>query len=273
MLISICKEYNATETDIKCLCLAFDMNKGIKEKASILGAPPKLGIGSTQAAKVVTRASPRLRASILGAPSCQVVATSKVTKLETVATTSLGVRNMLDELPPRLGMEYIGSEISPPLRVTIPSPLKAKSWAREVEIIDFTKDVVGVNASVEMVKTAGIDQGLVTVSSKAHQMLDGMSNSPEHGKNTWSSIVSMNSSPSKLTYVPRVIKDGKLILPAGLAKLGEKRWKHCLVGHCVDKFLPFTLVKDTAMCFWMNYGLVDTLSSAKGIFLFKFENA
>ncbi|KAG5541077.1 hypothetical protein RHGRI_021082 [Rhododendron griersonianum] len=51
---------------------------------------------------------------------------------------------------------------------------------------------------------------------------------------------------------------------------GAEKWKDCIVGHFVDKKLPYLSVRSTAFRIWGKYGLKDVLSNEKGLFFFQF---
>ncbi|KAK2661863.1 hypothetical protein Ddye_000437 [Dipteronia dyeriana] len=60
--------------------------------------------------------------------------------------------------------------------------------------------------------------------------------------------------------------------PLEVADDGSKAWKNCLVGHFIEKKLPFTLVKNIAMRIWGSRGLLEVLANEKGFYFFKFSD-
>ncbi|KAK2641983.1 hypothetical protein Ddye_023746 [Dipteronia dyeriana] len=58
--------------------------------------------------------------------------------------------------------------------------------------------------------------------------------------------------------------------PLEVADDGSKSWKNCLVGHFIEKKLPFTLVKNIAMHIWGSCVLLEVLANEKGFYFFKF---
>ncbi|KAK2649098.1 hypothetical protein Ddye_016587 [Dipteronia dyeriana] len=60
--------------------------------------------------------------------------------------------------------------------------------------------------------------------------------------------------------------------PLEVADDGSKAWKNCLVGHFIEKKLPFTLVKNIAMRIWGSRGLLEVLANEKGYYFFKFSD-
>lgn len=51
---------------------------------------------------------------------------------------------------------------------------------------------------------------------------------------------------------------------------GSEKWRDCIVGHFVDRKLPFKLVRSIAFNNWRDYGLKDVLANDKGFFFFVF---
>ncbi|KAE9448369.1 hypothetical protein C3L33_19717, partial [Rhododendron williamsianum] len=51
---------------------------------------------------------------------------------------------------------------------------------------------------------------------------------------------------------------------------GAERWKDCIVGHFVDKKLPYLMVRSFAFNMWGKFGLKDVQSNDKGFFFFQF---
>lgn len=61
--------------------------------------------------------------------------------------------------------------------------------------------------------------------------------------------------------------------PSAVELQGALKWKDCLVGHFVDKKIPFLAVRSVAFRKWADYGLVEVLSNEKGFYFFEFGSA
>lgn len=49
-----------------------------------------------------------------------------------------------------------------------------------------------------------------------------------------------------------------------------EKWQDCVVGHFVDKKLPYMTVRSIAFNKWAKFGLSDVLSNDEGFFFFQF---
>ncbi|KAF7150685.1 hypothetical protein RHSIM_Rhsim02G0109600 [Rhododendron simsii] len=75
-----------------------------------------------------------------------------------------------------------------------------------------------------------------------------------------------------LHYFPPEV-DGENIrvsTPKHVEVHGSEKWRDCIVGHFVDKKLPFLSVKSIACRIWEKYGIKDVLCNEKGFFFFLF---
>ncbi|KAF7152148.1 hypothetical protein RHSIM_Rhsim01G0276400 [Rhododendron simsii] len=85
----------------------------------------------------------------------------------------------------------------------------------------------------------------------------------------------VTKSRMQLRYFPPVVDGERVrVSPPSVVELqGVEKWKDCLVGHFVDKKIPFLTIKSIAFRRWANYGLVDVLSNEKGFYFFQFGSA
>ncbi|KAI8541498.1 hypothetical protein RHMOL_Rhmol08G0065700 [Rhododendron molle] len=75
-----------------------------------------------------------------------------------------------------------------------------------------------------------------------------------------------------LQYFPPELDGEKVKVspPKSVEVLGAERWKDCIVGHFVDKKLPYLMVRSFAFKMWGKFGLKDVLSNDRGFFFFQF---
>ncbi|KAE9445459.1 hypothetical protein C3L33_22645, partial [Rhododendron williamsianum] len=73
-------------------------------------------------------------------------------------------------------------------------------------------------------------------------------------------------------YFPPTVEGDRITVspPCAVEVKGAEKWKNCLVGHFVDKKIPFLAVRSVAFKKWTDYGLVDVLSNDKGFYFFQF---
>ncbi|KAG5564605.1 hypothetical protein RHGRI_000708 [Rhododendron griersonianum] len=76
----------------------------------------------------------------------------------------------------------------------------------------------------------------------------------------------------KFQYFPPTVEGERITVspPSAVELQGALKWKDCLVGHFVDKNIPFLAVRSVAFKKWADYGLVDVLSNEKGFYFFQF---
>ncbi|KAF7126537.1 hypothetical protein RHSIM_Rhsim11G0143400 [Rhododendron simsii] len=76
----------------------------------------------------------------------------------------------------------------------------------------------------------------------------------------------------KLQYFPPTVEGATVRVspPEHVETHGAEKWKDCIVGHFVDKKLPYLSVRSIAFRIWGKYGLKDVLSNEKGFFFFQF---
>lgn len=83
---------------------------------------------------------------------------------------------------------------------------------------------------------------------------------------------SVSHTRMNLQFFPPVVEGERIRVspPKDVELQGAVKWKDCLVGHFVDKKLPFLSVKSIATNIWEKYGLTEVLSNEKGFFFFQF---
>ncbi|KAF7152803.1 hypothetical protein RHSIM_Rhsim01G0069100 [Rhododendron simsii] len=92
---------------------------------------------------------------------------------------------------------------------------------------------------------------------------------------SWKDIVSPITDGHKrmdLQFFPPQMDGEKVTVspPKSVELLGAERWKDCIVGHFVDKKLPYLMVRSFAFNRWGKFGLKDVLSNDRGFFFFQF---
>lgn len=100
---------------------------------------------------------------------------------------------------------------------------------------------------------------------------------PMAGQNSALSWKDKVSSPEvhsrmKLQYFPPAVEGEAVRVspPKHVETHGAEKWKDCIVGHFVDKKLPYWSVRSIAFRIWGKYGLKEVLSNEKGFFFFQF---
>ncbi|KAF7129811.1 hypothetical protein RHSIM_Rhsim10G0103700 [Rhododendron simsii] len=100
---------------------------------------------------------------------------------------------------------------------------------------------------------------------------------PMAGQNcalSWKDKVSLPEvhSRMKLQYFPPAVEGETVRVspPKHVETHGAEKWKDCIVGHFVDKILPYLAVRSIAFSIWRKYGLKEVLSNEKGFFFFQF---
>ncbi|KAI8558704.1 hypothetical protein RHMOL_Rhmol04G0117600 [Rhododendron molle] len=96
---------------------------------------------------------------------------------------------------------------------------------------------------------------------------------------TWSTIVSQGSGDSrmKMSYFPSVVTEDKTVvyLPPSVEAKGCEQWADCVVGHFLEKKVPYLQVRNIVKQIWKKFGIYEVLSNDNGFYFFKFsqENA
>ncbi|KAF7127540.1 hypothetical protein RHSIM_Rhsim11G0071500 [Rhododendron simsii] len=97
---------------------------------------------------------------------------------------------------------------------------------------------------------------------------------PHAQPSSWKDKVTVNSGVHhrlNLEFLPPlVLEDRVVISPPPEVELGLAKWKNCLVGHFLDKKVPFPLVRNITMKIWEKFGLSDVLANDLGFFFFFF---
>lgn len=92
---------------------------------------------------------------------------------------------------------------------------------------------------------------------------------------SWRDTVAPPSEESprmRLEFFSPVIDGDKVRVstPNQVEELGMEKWQDCVVGHFVDKKLPYMTVRSIAFNKWAKFGLSDVLSNDKGFYFFQF---
>ncbi|KAG5524233.1 hypothetical protein RHGRI_031039 [Rhododendron griersonianum] len=76
----------------------------------------------------------------------------------------------------------------------------------------------------------------------------------------------------KLQFFPPAVEGETIRVspPQHVEIHGAEQWKDCIVGHFVDKKLPFLSVRSIAFNNWGKYGLKEVLANENGFFFFQF---
>lgn len=83
---------------------------------------------------------------------------------------------------------------------------------------------------------------------------------------------SASHSRMKLQFFPPAMEGETIRVspPQHVEIHGAEQWKNCIVGHFVDKKLPFLSVRSIAFNNWGKYGLKEVLANENGFFFFQF---
>ncbi|KAF7154330.1 hypothetical protein RHSIM_Rhsim01G0145600 [Rhododendron simsii] len=83
---------------------------------------------------------------------------------------------------------------------------------------------------------------------------------------------SVSHSRMKLQFFPPAVEGETIRVPPPqhVEILGAEQWKNCIVGHFVDKKLPFLSVRSIAFNNWGKFGLKEVLANENGFFFFQF---
>lgn len=97
------------------------------------------------------------------------------------------------------------------------------------------------------------------------------------GAHSWADMVKLEETKVekiKLQYFEPKIIEGKVKVapPPGTAKKSAKDWEYCLVGHFVDRKLPFHVVQNIAQRLWEKDGIMEVFANNQGFDFFKFVN-
>lgn len=78
----------------------------------------------------------------------------------------------------------------------------------------------------------------------------------------------------KLEFIPPCIEDDVIVVspPIEVEEQGIDRWRNCLVGHFLDKKLPYRAVRSIVMRIWKRFGIKDVMANEHGFFFFLFEH-
>ncbi|KAG5552844.1 hypothetical protein RHGRI_010824 [Rhododendron griersonianum] len=77
-----------------------------------------------------------------------------------------------------------------------------------------------------------------------------------------------------LEFIPPHVINDRIVVspPAEVEEQGLGRWKNCLVGHFLDKKVPFQMVRAITMKIWEKFGISDVLANDSGFFFFVFAH-
>lgn len=77
-----------------------------------------------------------------------------------------------------------------------------------------------------------------------------------------------------LEFIPPQVVNDRIVVspPVEVEEQGLDRWKYCIVGHFLDKRLPFKTVKNIIMNIWARFGISDVLANDNGFFFFVFTH-
>lgn len=110
----------------------------------------------------------------------------------------------------------------------------------------------------------------------ARQAVAVQMGNPQGGQSSWKDQLFRpveNQGRMALEFIPPMVLADRIVVspPPEVEALGKEKWKCCLVGHFLDKNLPFPVVRSIAMKIWKKSGLRDVRANGHGFFFFLFE--